>query len=277
MKKVDSLTESVKSRHPMKTDFSKDRSSPTALDRFSKLWQRLASTFPENVDKYLQADYPAWLREVRDFFRVASCGPREDSTKTPVGFSSRENTGSRPAEKTLVSFRIHGGAQFIPPKDESTPHATGELSLPHVPEPPRGKWVPRFGSVANIWNLRDMSARLGPAIRDRHKFYRHPEKPKSSCGEWSFECEDFRHQAAAQRFDIELSLPRDAKIQSGMIECEVSAANLSEPVVKRIPFNISYKEGDTLAAAQRQIDGFENSNANREDTNSNVIALVDAP
>jgi hypothetical protein len=92
---------------------------------------------------------------------------------------------------------------------------------------------------------------LSPAIRDRHKFYWYPDEPDDFNDQWSFVCEDFRHQTAAQRFETELTLPLDSKIQNGMIECKVSAANMSEPVVERISFNITYKQGDTLAAAKR--------------------------
>jgi hypothetical protein len=92
-----------------------------------------------------------------------------------------------------------------------------------------------------------------PKARDRYKFYWHPTRPKSHNDPWCFECEDFRHQTDAEIFDIDLTIPCDREIQGGMIECKISAANLSQPVAKRISFNVSYRYEDTFAAAERYL------------------------
>jgi PIN domain len=253
---VNTLTASAKSWHPMKVDFAKDPPVPASFDYLRAMggshWYPLLR---EHIDKYQQTDYPAWLRQIREFFDNLHLQLDMAQRSTRVGFLI-ENIGSRPAEKAFVEFQIHGEAQFVPPKDIDEAAITNKLSLPRAPEPPKGRWTSPYDfggtpSLSQLPSLRDLSQMVThPKARDRYKFYWYPTKPKSHCDRWCFECEDFRHQTDTESFDIELTIPCDREIQDSMIECKVSAANLSQPVVKRVSFDITYRHEDTFAAAK---------------------------
>jgi hypothetical protein len=250
-REIEEFTNEAIRLHPMQTEFrdhTGDHDSP--LSAMRGLQQQWVPPGADQIAQYQQQEYPDWVARVRKFFADLPTTAEQPNRQKTLRFEI-ENIGSRPAEHVQVEFRASGGVVFAS-SDAKDPSAVAALTLPHPPTPPAGRWInPWLTSVlptqfgAPMLDLPDI--KLGRP-RDRNAFYWR-NKPERESTRWVFECEEFRHQTDPETFEC-VVLVSGRKVNNGVIECTVSAANLPQPYRLKVPVTISYTERDAVKTAR---------------------------
>ena len=78
--------------------------------------------------------------------------------------------------------------------------------------------------------------------RDRNSFYYKPNRSLEPADYVGLECEQWRHSADAEYFEVELSWEPGASEIKGALECAIHAENLSTPVKRVLPVRIAIDE-----------------------------------
>lgn len=220
----------------------------------------------ERIREYTEEKYPQWLDSIKSYF---------EKLHTIIEFSTRQselsfkilNSGSVPAENTIIEFMTVGGLLFFPAISKEELGEEKEIhEFPRPPSPPKGKWVQYNGLFDMINNLQgsnllshpghtmdypDLSLPFSPIQRDRNVFYWKEGKPIGLEKKWVYECKEFMHQVEPEIFSLNLMVPTNGNPTQGAVKCLVTASNLPAPVRKTLPIKIEYQKGDTEKFANR--------------------------
>ena len=280
---ISACIESLRSLFPIASDFG-SRESAVKVDtsvrsRIYRIKKTYKTATDEEISKYTDQDYPEWIDKCEEFF---SCIHEKLQQKFghPSFKFSIVNNGTRPGTDTLVNIVANGNFLVCPPRsDDDLPtkeQTKTSLTLPCPPRPPRGKWVhesrfanPHFDQLSEIakltrggvdpYNYLNYRAALNPHTfrdfrRDPNSFYYKPKRPTQPNRSFSLECEQWRHGIEDEWFDGEFFFKHDTGTISGVLSCEVHAGNLSKPVRRRFPVEISIKSVNSRDRAQELVD-----------------------
>ena len=275
--------ESLRSLFPIVSDFgSREPAVKVDTTARSRLYRKKKTYKPatdEEISDYTDQDYPEWIDKCEEFF---SCihEKLQQSYGHPSFKFSIVNSGTRPGTDTLVNIVANGNFLVCPPRsDDDLPtkeQSKTSLALPCPPRPPRGKWVhesrfsnPHFDQLSEIakltrgvvdpYNHLNYRAALDPHTfhgfrRDPNTFYYKPKRPTQPDKSFSFECEQWRHGIGDESFDGEFFFKHETGTVSGVLSCEVHAGNLSNPVERRFPTEISIRSVNSRDRARELID-----------------------
>jgi len=268
---IEELVGLALSHHPVVTDFavSEPRTNPASsagIDTMKLLGvrQRYEPPTGEEISKYTEELYPAWVESVNVFFKSLP-GHLESPTREYCFSVSIENDGYSPAEHVLVEFNVSGGLFLMPIDDEDKSAKASPLVLPQPPNSPKGRWIQGLspfeslaasvrafeGFATTPFNrvLRDFSP-FQPPKHDKNAFYWKPQRPSRPTTTWVFECDEFRHKTGEEVFKIRIMVPGDRRLGNRIFECRVSARNLHDPIVCSLPVKVEYENQDSFATAR---------------------------
>ena len=224
-----------------------------------------------DVDKY-EADYAAWLSSVRH--RLAHFNEAWNARREwPSAVMLAVNDGSRPAEDALVQitasgrFKIQGTA----PNRPKGPHdGKLRLSLDLPPEPPKE----RRRTLGSLMHLSDMFGQSGRDIgilsrpadlsglhRQDDRFYWREGKSEP-VDTMELECRLWRH-GTEEDFALHVLGSGEEPIR-GVVTARLSAANLSEPVERRLPVRIEFEDQDITRLCEQLVDGLQRALAAKQ-------------
>jgi hypothetical protein len=273
---IDRLLNIAKTKHPLVTDFSttetvqKHHERVTALSGLDLFGVKQHYECPkeEEIAKYRDKDYPAWLEELRNSFRELASKLENSGRQVNISVTI-SNHGTVPAENVVVEFQVLGNLLLKPPSDADEKPSASSIMLPGPPKRPRGRWVREKTAMDSILEtyklvdsfsrpeyslLRDIHLSRTSQPRDRHAFYWKSQNPFRPTSSWSFECAEFRHQVEPEEFDIILCVLPSVDAESGALQCRVTARNLARPLNFLLPVRISYEEHNTLKEAQQLLE-----------------------
>ena len=139
---VQTLTERLKQKHPMRTDFSPP--PPEVKDdhfRGMRVERTFSSPSAEDIDKYQKTEYPDWISSCTSILtelHETNAHPNEPFVMRFIA----TNVGSRPANKVRIDFKAKGGLLLrrIRRDDDDTdtekPSTKRVTKLPPAPKPP---------------------------------------------------------------------------------------------------------------------------------------------
>jgi hypothetical protein len=220
----------------------------------------------EEIRKYKEKDYPAWLEELRTVLR--SLSTNLEFPRRRIQFSiSLTNQGTTPAENLMVEFKALGGLMLSPPVDEKQTGAFVPPKLPKPPQAPHWRFIRGMDSFSSMletakrleglvtpdykFPYMDRSLLAGQKPRHRHAFYWKPERPRGYTHLWTFECDEFRHQVEAEDFAITIFVPPRVDRKRGALQCRITARNIPKPVVFILPIHIMHEHRDTMKEASQ--------------------------
>jgi len=213
---------------------------------FGKQWR---PPDPKAIQEYQEKLYPEWVKSLRKFFSELHDHLRVPNRVAVVNFQVA-NTGTVPAEHATLTLEALGGVRLAPlPKDGND--SLFDLTMPLPPEAPHGRYTsfPIFdlkeagGRPVQMSTFAELMPRLPP--RDRFHWQK-PDDPTR----WRADCEEFRHQDAAQTISFLILASDDATpSRGGAIRCTFSARNLPQPVRMTLPVSVTISEGNTGAYA----------------------------
>lgn len=244
-----SLIENIKTVHPKQTDFSKQKASNSTellggLNISQSMLDYTRKYIPPSeikIEKYLNEDYPSWIEKLKKYIRSL---PQkfEITTRTYSLKINVFNNGTVPAENTIVTFEANNSIIFIPSTEsDNEKEETEKNHFPVPPKAPEGRWVEN--SVFGAMGLASKAylAPVSPSIldnlnhsffkenHDRNSFYWKNGKLSSPSSRIIFECDEFRHQAEPESFDLTIFVTQKKTDFKGSIKCTVSAKNLPHP------------------------------------------------
>ena len=261
---IASIVHDVTRRNPMKTDFSEPKRTAGSLVFEPVIVALNIGTYvpppDEVVSKYQKKDYPAWLKSVEAVVTGAPDYFNNGELRRKVSFSV-SNVGSKPAEDVIVSVRVTEGFLLI---SADAVIEDDEINIPAPPTAPVGRYRTALDVYADRMGMTEHARRLfseigGPLsvrgsraaslvesqVRDRHTFYWRGARPESGVSVCALESKELRHKVRGGSFDLYLLMSRKARKEKGVIEITVSAANIPDPVVCRIPVSVQYESADS--------------------------------
>ena len=141
---VSSCVAILERRFPIVTEFNRRTPKPArsiASAVLEEQW-RFHAASEDDIVKYREADYPAWLKKCRrELLSIHEALQKREGQ--PSFTIEIENTGSRPAIDALVVFEVKGSFRICPPpleEDDVDDCEQTETSLPRPPTPPQGRW-----------------------------------------------------------------------------------------------------------------------------------------
>jgi hypothetical protein len=247
----------LRERHPLQEVFEE----PFADEHWSRLaaysfFQQYQPPDQREIEKYQRA-YETWLTATVDFFQTL---PERLSARSAVAevIFRLANTGTEVAKSLLVEFWATPGFLIRPPPDEDRSGTQDrETRLPQAPEPPRGRYVDRFASMAAAMGLPGAAPPSAHAAvtasfipnHDLDAFY-YRDRPRHFVDSVSLDCSLFRHQLAPEPFAFEVQWQGDKQRTRGAIHCRVSAEK-SELAEFVLPVNVSIQQGDMSGEIER--------------------------
>ena len=264
---ISELVKGLRDRFPRATDFGSrepaERASPSPI---SGLRGRYVPPSEQEIAKYKNQDYPAWIKECEETFRNLHEALQQQAGLPSFRFVAA-NEGTRPGKDVLVEIVARGNIKIRPPQrkyeEESEESESSALRLPPPPRPPRGHWSnPLFESFGNVqrnlaWanSLSNPAAAFAPfqnpikPSRDRNAFYYKPILPEEPVGAFSLECEQWRHGGVEEYFDGEIFFEGTSEEVKGAVVCQIHAENVSDPVKKNVPVKGHIIKGITIDQA----------------------------
>lgn len=223
------------------------------------------SLTPQQISKY-EEEYAAWLDRLRNQFETLHL-LRALRRPWPALTLVAENDGSRPAEQAFVELEVSGDfliENLEPPTgpvaDADAAKLRSEFHLALPPRPPKPERFDRIFSASRL-GLGDRNlpiitpALLGPQVRDADAFYWRKGR-KGPVARMDLECLSWRHRRAPERFDFRPTGADDAPLR-GAVVATLSAANVSDPLVVRLPVRITFEERTLREDAERMVSAFE--------------------
>ena len=277
---VDACIQLLKSDFPLATDFGSRepevRDGGFVAGGFLK--QIYSPATDEAIAKYRDQDYPKWIEECEEFLLDLHETLQTEIPQPSFSFVAT-NEGTRPGNYALINIISKGNLKICPPParidDETQEEDNNAPTLPSPPNPPMGTW--RFSAPSwdrinaaqsafqNVFSrFRDtQTLRIhAPPValprganprRDPNRFYYKPNRPWTPEESFSLECEQWRHGTDEEHFIGHLFFDLDKEIIRGSLTCEIHAENLSAPVKKTIPVEISIKKLKAADHARRLI------------------------
>lgn len=263
----------LKQRHPMATEYGdrepKRRPVSGIAGSIGMMEHRYIPATEDEIRRYTQTDYPAWLEEVEE--SLASLHTRLEH-RQPVDrvVLVLENHGTQPARDALITFASEGDLFIMPPPskkdhDGASPKEPRPL-LPRPPTPPKGAWTHGVGHIVDIYGLAQQHADLlrppltgihpglldVPGARDPNAFF-YKKRPMMPVQQYELECVQWRH-GDVRSFGCQLHVPATADATRAALLVTVEAENLPDPVPIRLPVRIERMPRDTAQEAQALID-----------------------
>ena len=261
---ITEFLELLKIRFPLATEFNVKGPRPMGLGGlFGQPWH-FEPPSDESIARYTEQEYPKWLEDCESFLLEVHKTLQRRVTRPTFAFET-ENQGTRPGNHALIVIRARGDFTICPPPyddDCSEDEEQVELSIPSPPDPPGGKWVSSSESLAGRMNsmfrgldlanytsglerIRGIeSLPVGPVSlaqsqRDPNGFYYKATRSEEAADSFELECEQWRHSMASVRFDGDI-FPREGLSKAnGVLECEIHAENLSKPVIRKVPVDVT--------------------------------------
>lgn len=267
---VASLMDKVRSSFPLEADFGSKVPEQRSVSRNTRFHlggvEKFTPATDDEISTYQTEEYPNWINACEALFVEihTQLNRKVVWPELVVGIS---NTGSRPAEDTLVTFTTSEKFGIQPPRprkdedDDQEPEP--ELGLPRPPSVPKGTWKlisPRT-SILGIQGL--TTQHLMPSFRhvslpstfkrDPNVFY-YKDRPYVPTSSFALTCEQFRHRGEEEDFEMTVYASLAPGDVAGVIEVRVEAANISAPLIERIPVRISISEVSSLSEAEELIE-----------------------
>lgn len=262
----DQLVSELCLRYPMATQFGNEGGlhreyEHLILSGHAFLGNRYEPPTDDEIRHYREVGYPGWVESVRKFLTSLPTKLELSRRRVAVTFTLN-NEGVCPAENVDIEFKSQGGLLFMPrPRKGEAEDENCTLSFPAPPKPPAGRHVSLatllFGAFHPVLGemperpLGSMLPSLGRLERDPHAFYRNGERTKDYSDVLAYTCEEFRHKVDTKSFNLSVFVPSNVTATNGLVTCQVTARNLPEPLVKKLPVRISYEKGDVLTEARR--------------------------
>jgi hypothetical protein len=208
-----------------------------------------------------RSEYSAWIAACEKALKGLNTWMQRRRTPDAQFCFEATNRGTRPARDVLVTILAKGNFEMLPIEEPPV----GTFSLPSCPTPPRGLWGPpgfaSFGKLARqigqpslirpevdlLRNLRP------PAPRDPNRFY-WKSKRAVSTEKFVFECVQWRHGDAAERFAGEIWFDPSEPNITGALECIIQAENLSSAERLLVPVRMEVVRRSVLDAARDAVD-----------------------
>jgi hypothetical protein len=174
-----------------------------------------------------------------------------------------KNNGNVPADNLIVEIKSVGNLFMTSLSKNNDSNVKDAPEFPPPPLAPEGHWEesknPIFNTLGALSNcstkspisfLRDdylASSLARPPKHDRNAFYWKKGSAGVPSKMWRFECEEFRHKAKSEQFNIEIIFPpTDEKKLKGSIQCNVSAKNLPTPTDIHVNIEFQFKKSNTV-------------------------------
>ncbi len=229
----------------------------------------------DEVSRFEDEEHPAWIQELENFF--GGLGSRlEYPSRCACVSISIDNGGSSPALSAVVEFKSTPGLLLdAPDKDDRPVEHLSAISAPTPPALPRGEWRPNPTALEEMAKRFSQSALLGgggfgPGVlshlrdpifpptldikrdRDPHAFFWKPHRPSIPESQWQLECSEFRHRVEPEWFETCLLVDayNDTEITSACVTVRVTASNLPEPTVMKLPVRVEYTEQGCVEEAR---------------------------
>lgn len=287
---VSSFMEKIKKGCPMRTDFGssegvKRRPKPSkpsgvmgdvnSLGKMSGLsfdnlsrYRTYAPASAREITQYKKS-YEQWLQGCENFLK--NLHTHLSTYMWPQLSVELKNTGTRSAEKVLVTF-VANGNFYIFPTEKSEPIANGvtdfvgspKFTLP--PKAPQGSWENQFSkmlhSIGHTTDLLNPASYLSdglidnirlPRAREDDAFYYKSGRPSEPVSQYALECALWRHQSPTEIFDLTLHTDMAPADISGGVEVTVQACNLSDNFTKLLPVCIEIQSASTLECADQLV------------------------
>ena len=261
--KINALVSQAQERHPLITHFNAPKSTKKLGYHPAHLMLGIKEHYQppseEKIREYTEEKYPEWLDCMRSYFEKLQINLELLERHSKVSFRIF-NSGTVPAENTIIEFQAVGGLFFMPIKsDDDQGEEKKENEIPTPPSPPKGKWVQRGGvldmmnsfqklkALSSFGHTRPYSNFSLPTMakqRDRNAFYWKDGKPVGPETIWTYECKEFMHQVDPEIFSLNLIVSPKENITKAAVKCLVTASNLPNPVRKTLPVQIEYKKGN---------------------------------
>lgn len=239
------LVNQAETLYPIHTKFGISRAQELGLP--ITFAERLLAPSAEQISKYQQEDYPNWIESVCDALKALHVQLTNQACRFDLLFQAA-NAGAAPAQYAEVSVRVTPGLTLVlEPDDEDRV----DDEMPEPPPPPRA----HASNTVSVFGLQRLATPafdfdfLEGVPHDRTAFYWRSGRAAVS-DEWISDCEEFRHRSKAETFVLNLLVNQSTRPSGGVVEFSLSATNLPEPALLRIPLRFSYMAGDTFTAAQ---------------------------
>lgn len=252
---ISSIMETIKTKFPLTTDFNyKPNTVPKSIAISDVL--KFLQPKKEQIGKYTNEDYPKWLEEISRL--LTDLNTRLDLKFRNIRFFiSISNLGNVPAENLIVDFILYKGLLIPPPSeflDEKETPQNISLAFPNPPAAPKGAWSTRGISTFPFSQFQSPRLFSPPFIKlnqehNKYAFYWKPNRPITKTNKWRLECEEFRHQIQAKRFEVSVHFPPEFIDIKTALEIIVTAKNLPKPEKCVLPIEIEHSTNDTVEYA----------------------------
>ena len=242
---IAALLQLLKDRFPPAEDFGSRgrdvRQAPGVVPKALGAMQKYAPASDEVIGKYLDEDYPKWIKECENMFVTLHETLQEESRQLVLLFVA-SNVGTRPAKDVLLEIEAKGAVEVCVPFEDDEKETVTSLRLPSPPRPPRGRRRSAPSSLSFLGaNARSIA--IGPLDRrrDPNMFYYKPSRPRDPVESFSLECKQWRHGTGDEYFDVQVSADLSEDNIEGVVECSIHAENLNSPLRLVIPVRIAIK------------------------------------
>ena len=264
---ISKYIDALKEMHPVETEFDQPGPNPSRLGLALALGRHhFEPASDQAIANYKEREYPQWLEDCRAFFTELH-ETLQRSAGWPVFRFDVANEGSRPGTDALIVIRAKGNLLVCPPVpggDDPEDGEQAEPRLPRRPRLPRGEWRASpspFGQLLGGLDRTRLSPDLGRVLanrladqrRDPNAFYYKPTRITKPADMFSLECEQWRHGTGGKVFEGYIHLEEGTTTASGVLECEIHAENLSDPVIRRIPVSVEVKYVSARGYANRLV------------------------
>ncbi len=284
---ISTFVQLLRDRFPQESDFGpREQMEKPALGAVAGvLGSRMvySPASDEAIAKYMQQDYPNWIRECENAFSSLHERLQEKERQLRLTFVAN-NLGTRPAKDVLFQIDAKGQLKvYVPSTDEEESNgqdAVDSLPLPYPPRVPRGRWKlnSQFPNLSGenspfAMNILSKDSTHWPSFempvvppllnledrrRDPNTFYYRLGRPVVPVTSFGLECEQWRHGIDNEYFDVYLSVDDGQENIRGAIECSIHADNLSSPKRIVIPVRVSMRKVNSLAFAEQFIGDIKN-------------------
>lgn len=209
-----------------------------------------------------QSDYADWEQKLHAALehvheKLVSVDPIE------IVFAA-VNNGTRPATDVRVEIAARGNFHLFrrphdsDEDDDAHPNDLDKsrIRLPRPPLAPRPRRATDFLTHGMLGRSFDMGHMLAPSMtpHDSEAFYF--SGPTEYAEVLALDCDMWRHGVGEMEFGAVI-VPTTGTTASGVVELRIHAANLSEPVVHRVPIEVSIEIGSTAEYAAAIIEAME--------------------
>jgi hypothetical protein len=249
--------ERIRQAFPIVTDFSRPKPPEQPHQFFEIVYEGPSEG---EISQY-RSDHSAWTDACEKALKGLNAWAQQRRAPDAQFCFEATNRGTRPARDVLVTIFAKGNFEILPLQKPPE----GTFALPNCPTPPRGLWAPRgfahFEKLARQMrqpgfldpNVDILENLRPPTPRDPNRFY-----PKSkhafSTEKFVFECAQWRHGGAAERFAGEIRFDPSEPNVTGALDCVIQAENLSSAERLLVRVRMEVVRRSILDAARDAVD-----------------------